>query len=350
MDIWKDKASGPLHIIHLGYGAGSFIVPQIVKGFISEKLPSDDTAVTNPACAETATFLNTTNKFNFNNTLIANTSLANTTLVNSTTVFPTTTVEEQSQTVQFGFLIISGCIVGIALVWFFFFFCDKKEDSSSNKKEEVQNKTSLKEIFNFNTCSPGHPYFAFLLYVMLFFWIYVAVAGERIGAKYLYSYARGWACFSKDEAADILTAYWISFTAGRFVGFVAGNFVPMKFIIFIEGFGNLAFALVLFFFGENKYVLWVCICGLGLLIGPCYPSGLAWANRYMVVTATGVTVLSVAAGVSDLSFLTAIGYFAERVGIQIMTTFFLGYGIVVSVLPIVMQSIACTRGDRFENN
>ena len=319
MDIWQARADGPLHVIHLGYGAGSFIAPQIVANFISDKLPTKEANITNPKCIVT-----------FNDTN------------NATTPIPT-----PSDTVQYGFLIISGLIVLISIVWFLYFFFDKKS-AKINNSEKPKDRKSVREIFNLNTCLPGHPIFVFITYVCMFLWIYVAVAGERIFAKYLYSYARDQACFDKSEATDILTAYWIAFTAGRFGGFVLANFVPMKYIIFIEGFGNLASAMVLFFYGHIKAVLWACVCISGILIGPCYPSGLAWANRYILITATGVTVLSVAAGVSDLSFLSTIGSYVEDMGIHVMTSFFLGYGVIVSILPIIMQSVACTRGDRFE--
>lgn len=322
MDIWKAKASGPLHLIHLGYGVGGFIVPKIVAPFITDKIATD--VIVNPLCVD------------FNQSHNLNQS------GNTTTPTP-----QPSDTVQYGFLIVSGIIVAIAGIWLFYFFCDKSTKEST-QNQVVKDKTTIREIFNLNTCAPGHPFYAFILYVLMFFWIFIAVVGERVFAKYLYSYAREQACFSKDNATTLLTAFWISFTVGRFAGFVGAFLVPMKVIIFVEGIGNFASAIVLYFFSSNEYVLWICVCISGLMIGPCYPSGLAWANRYIVVTATGVTVLSVGAGVSDLSFLSTIGYFVEKMGVSVMTTFVLGYGVLVCVFPIIMQSVACTRGDRFE--
>ena len=59
MDLWKEKASGPLHIIHVGYGIGSFLVPQILAPFISEKLPTKDTMLDN-GCADSISNLSNT--------------------------------------------------------------------------------------------------------------------------------------------------------------------------------------------------------------------------------------------------------------------------------------------------
>ena len=323
MDIWKNKASGPLHLIHLGYGAGSFIVPQIVLPFISDSLPTTEDKIENPACA--------------NLQIVAN-------LSNGTNI--TTPAPIPSDDLHVGFWIVSGCILVISGLWFGYFFFDKRkaQDGAGGQAQDLK----LKQIFNPNTCSPGHPVYAILLYVLMFLWIYTAVAGERIYAKYLYSYAREQACLPKQEATLMLTAFWISFTVGRFLGFIVTSFIPMKIMIFIEGAGNLASAIVLYFFSANKWVLWVCVCVSGVFVGPCYPSGLAWANRYMVVTATGVTVLSIGAGVSDLSFLPGVGSTIDKLGISAMTYFTLGFGVVVCALPFVMQGVACTRGDRFE--
>ena len=124
----------------------------------------------------------------------------------------------------------------------------------------------------------------------------------------------------------------------------------MKIMIAIEGTGNLANALVLYFFSDNIWVLYVCICVSGVFIGPCYPSSLAWANCYMVVTATGVTVLSIGAGVSDLTFLPAVGSTIDAMGISAMTIFVLDLSVACCALPILMSIVACYRGDRFERH
>ena len=70
MDIWKDKASGPLHLIHLGYGAGSFIVLQLVAPFISENLPTTEETSDNSVCA-TVTALATKSSNSANITTLA---------------------------------------------------------------------------------------------------------------------------------------------------------------------------------------------------------------------------------------------------------------------------------------
>lgn len=323
MDLWQEKASGPLHLIHLGFGAGGFLLPQIMAPFISDQLPAADDDTSGEHCF-TQSEVNISSNYSANQT--------------------STGPISGSENLQFGFLIVSGIIVAISFIWFGYGFMERRR--TVQKKES--SPMTVREIFNLNTCAPGHPVYAFMLYVLMFIWIYVAVAGERVFAKYLYTYARKESCWSKSEAANLLTAFWVSFTAGRFAGFMSANFIHMKYIIFVEGIGNAISAVVLFFYSSNYYVLWVCVCFSGILIGPCYPSGLAWANRYMIVTATGVTILSTGAGISDISFLFTIGYFIRSLGIHVMTSFILGFGILICIMPIVMMSTACQQGDRFE--
>ena len=99
MDIWKDKASGPLHLIHLGYGAGSFIVPQLVAPFISENLPTTEETFDNSVCATvTALATNSSNSANI-----------------------TTLAPIPSDNLDVGFWIVSACILAVSLVRLFFF-------------------------------------------------------------------------------------------------------------------------------------------------------------------------------------------------------------------------------------
>ncbi|KAF6020838.1 hypothetical protein EB796_020875 [Bugula neritina] len=83
-----------------------------------------------------------------------------------------------------------------------------------------------------------------------------------------------------------------------------------------------------------------------LFTSPIYPSGVAWTNRYIILTATGVMIPSIAFGIADISFLPTIGHFVEILGIGVTATFFLEYGLIICLLPTIVQSMACTRGDR----
>jgi len=330
MQIWQEKASGPLHVLHLGYGAGAFIVPQLVADFISEKLPDAEENL-NPKCLSES--LN--NTLNSSVTVqFANSPIANVTITT-----------ESSESLQYGFIIISVIVFLVAGILFFYAFLARKDKAMQVLAQE---KMSLKKILDLNTCAPGHPYYAFLLYALMSCWIFVSVAGERTFAKYLYSFARDDQCYDKQLALNLQMAFWLSFTAGRFIGFVITNFIPMKFIIFIEGFGILVCTIAIFFGKAHRVLLFTFVSLAGIFIGPCYPSGLAWANRYIEVTGVGIMVVSIAAGISDISYLATIGSLIENSGIAVLTSVLLGYGIFTAILPVIQHAIARTQGDRFE--
>jgi len=180
MDIWKEKASGPLHSVHVGYGVGGFIVPQIVKPFISKQLPKDEKTITSSVCEVMTLPLFTNSTFDVINT-------TDSTLSNVTTNLPTSTLPNTSSNFKYGFFIISGIVTLVACLWIFFYFLKSKQDKILENDANRNSEKSIKDMFNFNTCAPGDPIFAFFLYVLLFLWVYVAVSGERIGSKYLYS-------------------------------------------------------------------------------------------------------------------------------------------------------------------
>jgi len=144
MDIWKEKASGPLHSVHVGYGVGGFIVPQIVKPFISKQLPINEKTNTSSGCEVviTSPFTNfTLNAMNKNDS----------TLSNATRNFFASTLSNPSSNLKYGFFIISGIITVIAFIWLFFFLLEKKHTASSSSYDEENSTRSIKKMFNFNT-------------------------------------------------------------------------------------------------------------------------------------------------------------------------------------------------------
>ena len=64
------------------------------------------------------------------------------------------------------------CILAVSVLWFGYFFFDKQKakDGTGSQAKDL----NLKQIFNPNTSSPGHPVDAVLLYILMFVWIYVA--------------------------------------------------------------------------------------------------------------------------------------------------------------------------------
>jgi len=321
--IWQDKASGPLQVIHLGYGIGSFIVPQIAKPFLSQKRGD------------------TITQYYIQNCLKLDNITAN-----------TTSNAEESVTVEnthfeYGYLIIAGVILSFACL-FYIMFCCSYNKMKQLPHEDKPPKKSVREIFNFNACSPGHPYFAAVLFGLLFCWFYATLAIHVTYANFWFSYMRDEMCLDKDLAADIMSVFWIGYTLGRFVTFIVAFFIHMKVLLFVIALSNLFCSVVLYFFSANITVTWVFAFLVGFWLGPLYPGGIAWANRYLTMTGVSYTFTLFGASIGGISYNMLIGWFFENKGPYVLWYFAIAMGTFVCALATSMHLIARTRGDKYE--
>lgn len=323
-----------MHILHCGYGAGSLVVPQLVKPFLSTREPK------------------TASKFYIQNCLNQTKSTTNLTITQTFSVSdaPTTTAQPEDNHFEYGYIIVMAVNLAIAGVFYVYYCCNRHStDDAAEQPEqsELQEKT-LRQIFSFHSCSPGHPVYAGVIFCFLFVWFYVAVGGQMVFANYLYSYTRDLMCLTKSEAANIQSTFWFGFTAGRFSGFIAAIWIPMKVLIFIEAGGNLACALVLYFNPSNMTIIWAFSCASGFFVGPLYPTGIAWANRYITMTGVAYTITLIGGSLAGVSFTVAIGWLFEHKGPGPFMAFVLGYSVLACFLAICMHLVARTRGDKYE--
>ena len=314
-----------MHILHLGYGAGSFLVPQIAKPFLSQRVAQ------------------TSSKFHIENCLTYNDTKEPSNLT-------TPKLPSEYNHFEYGYFIVMAILMMAAFFHCVFFYVNRKIESElpAENTTNSQWKKTTKEIFNFNSCSPGHPWYAAIIFVFLMFWFYIAVGGQMVFANYLYSYCRDKLCLDKNTSANIQSTFWIGFTAGRFAGFVVALWIPMKIIIFLEAGGNLLSAMVLLLNPSNTIVVWTFSCVSGFFVGPLYPSGIAWANRYLTMTGLAYTITLIGGSLAGVSFTVAIGWYFEHRGPGAFWYFVLGYSMIACATAVCMHLVARTRGDKYE--
>lgn len=328
--LWKEKSSGPMHVLHLGYGIGSFSVAQIAKPFLSKRE------------AETSS------QFYIKNCLQNNSAQSSQSPGELNITKLSTNYSSDESHFEYAYYIITGIILLISFAYYIFYCLNHRQIEGFHTLHGASNKKTIREIFNFNACSPGHPFYAAGIFFFLVFWFYIAVGGQMVFANYLFSYCRDIMCMEKPNAANIQSTFWIGFSAGRFVGFIGAIWLPMKFIIFIEAFGNLISAIVLYLNPSNMTVVWIFSCISGLFVGPLYPSGIAWANRYLTMTGLAYTITLISGSLAGVSFTIAIGWYFEHHGPGAFLYFVLGYSAIACVTAICMHLIARTRGDKYE--
>jgi len=97
---------------------------------------------------------------------------------------------------------------------------------------------------------------------------------------------------------------------------------------------------VLYFNSTNTNVVWAFACISGFFIGPLYPTGISWANRYITLTGVAYTITLVGGGMAGVSFTVAIGWFFQHNGPKPMLYFVIGYSALACALAISMHLVA----------
>ncbi|VDI22634.1 Hypothetical predicted protein [Mytilus galloprovincialis] len=107
LNLWKRKATGPLHILHFGFGMGSFIVPQIANPFLAVLAPSLD--ITNASSIN-----GTKSPFVIDPVTVTTTTTNNTIAV----------IFLKESKIESAYLIVSIIVASLSVVFFLYqFFC-----------------------------------------------------------------------------------------------------------------------------------------------------------------------------------------------------------------------------------
>lgn len=324
INLWGKKASCPMHFIFVGTGIGSGMVPLILAPFISQNLPKAGNDTIGVHCSATTLPDTEDHRPDWNTTAAAE-------IIGSTH----SGEPKVSTILQYGFFIIAGIGVLISLVWFVY-ACSARKRLIRQKSVAVSN---IRKSLNFNSCIPGRSSYSALLFLLMFLWIFGFTCLSRYFAKYIYLFARLQHCWSKDSATMLLTLFWISFTTGRFLGFVISKFFHMRYVVLTEGLITIISSLIMFFSSSNSYGLWIGTCLFGAIAGPLHPSIIAWGNQYMTLTPAALTALTMAVGVSEFAGLFISGYMIEVIGIQMFTPSLLIFGVEIFLIPVIMLAV-----------
>jgi len=179
--------------------------------------------------------------------------------------------------------------------------------------------------------------------------LHQVVGGERNYGNFLSSYARtaNGVRMSIQEAANLNSAYWISFSVGRFLAFLAANWVPMHVIIMVEGVGVTTTCLI------NRIIatplsLWIISQPQGIFWGPLYPSGIAWANLYFPIHGRECTMMVLGASAGGVVYTLVMGQLYDEFGPGAMTVVMLWCAIIILGSGTWLRWAGLAHGSRFE--
>ncbi|XP_071179639.1 sodium-dependent glucose transporter 1B-like [Mytilus edulis] len=337
LNLWKRKATGPLHILHFGFGMGSFIVPQIANPFLAVLAPSLD--ITNASSIN-----GTKSPFVIDPVTVTATTTNNTIAV----------IFLKESKIESAYLIVSIIVASLSVVFFLYQFCNRTtvythvhvpgEIKESNFRKAVK-------LVDPATCADGNRCFGVQIFLLIFLYFFNAVGGERMYSKFIRSYAIDKHKFSGDDGSLINTTFWICFAIGRLTGLLTGRFIPVRILIVIEASGVLVTAILLEIFArENDLALWVLTCPMGFFLSQLFPTGIGWGDFHVEFTGIAITFALMGGALGGVSYLWVLGYLYEYQGYDMFLHQLVFYGGCMMLFTIIMTIVGIKHGGRFERD
>ncbi|KAK3104994.1 hypothetical protein FSP39_014850 [Pinctada imbricata] len=314
LSLWLDKAASPMHIVHLGYGVGGFIAPLLVNPYLAN-LPEEETTDTP---TPNTSFSHDVTTFMYNGTSV------------------TMTFHTESR-IQFAYYIVAAITAVFALVFLVYQFDASRQRFGSpkttslqkspakvEKNESLQKKRTFLQMINPATCADGSLIFGLFILLPLFLRYFFLTGLDRELGTFLYSYAVDQLDFTKDDATLVNTVFWINYAVGRLVVFLVAFFVSIKVILVVESVGALITGIFMVVFAlDEPLSLWILAGCSGFLLGPMYPSGIAWGNAHIEMTGLAITCTLLGSAFGGLAFIRFGGFAYDKYGPSSMAYIFL---------------------------
>lgn len=231
----------------------------------------------------------------------------------------------------------------------FYKHCSKKTADVDN--QSVSNELTFLEMINPATCADGDCCFGVIVVGLLFFYYFGIVGAERIWGTFIRSYSIDEWKFSGNSGSYINTAFWISFSFGRFSGFVVSMFVPIKIIMICESLTFLLTSLLLLVILPGSTLpLWILTIISGLMNGPMYPTGVSWANIYLNMTGVAITLLVLGAGLGGYTITKLIGHLYDVFGPQQFVYLNFSVSVFILIIVVTMTTLITFRKHIFQRN
>ena len=205
-------------------------------------------------------------------------------------------------------------------------------------------------MLNPATCAQGNLIFGLYFVISLLF-VYIFVNGApRALPVFLFAIANKGLGVSTANSAVILTTHGFMGAVGRGTSAFISKCLNIKLLLFIQVMTALVLSFCLMFSGMSSAIaLAVTSCLLNFMLDPIYPSIMAWADRFIIVTGSVVAIIDIGIGLGEFVALFIAGVFFQNRGSQsILTLCFLLTALVVLVY-IPLQAVSWRHGDRHEH-
>ncbi|XP_069112700.1 sodium-dependent glucose transporter 1A-like [Argopecten irradians] len=321
--LWREKASAPMHMLHLGFGIGCLLVPLVANPFLPHMAYLPD-------CELNVSITNVTD---------ANCSINN---LDFTTVYVDSKVD-------YAYAIVAIPTMVLAIL-FMIFQCVLPQ--VHDVRGSGIKKRDSKAMLNPASCTGGDCWYGLLLFSLVFFYFLFTVGFERFYTKFIRTFAVDELHFTKDKGSYVNTGFWVTFSLGRFIGFITGKFVSIRVMmlceisgVFLSAFG--LFLVTIFNF-EPEVSFWIFSLLIGLFLGPMWPTGIYWTDFHVELTGMGITLICLAGGCGGFSCVSMMGYIYDAIGHVCFVYEAMFCGLLVFVIGICLNIVGIRHGSRFD--
>lgn len=302
--MWQDKASTPLHLLHMFISVGMASAPLVALPFLS------------PTAAE-------------NNTDLP---------INST---------GYDGHVEVPYAIFGLWSVLVSVIFLVFFIKSTPYVTSSQDGP----KRTIQDMFKISNLTGGRTAYA-LYFILSLFILYFCVNGrDRTISMFLFIIAHTDILqMSKAASAGLVTVGVLSVTAGRGLAGLLSQWFDNRILLIGQLLLGCYIQMLMTFYAlSDTTSLWTLTCLLGLVTGSTYSSILAWANRYIKSSGLLLAVIDVGVGLGGCVSLVVGGYLYDEYGSLGVFTLCLLYGVILLTIFVPLQVVAFINGNRYEH-
>ncbi|XP_002730956.1 sodium-dependent glucose transporter 1A-like [Saccoglossus kowalevskii] len=252
-----------------------------------------------------------------------------------------TTFLNHASSIQKAYMVIAVCCLIVSLP-FFWFFCSGPRFLIAGQRAAVSagvGRESSDEKLLFR--------FIFLTGLFLFFFFYKGL--EEGYGGYIYAFAKKTDVnFTSQNASYINAAFWGAFALGRLLAICFALCMRPMFMLAPDLLGVLLSGILLVVLGDsNAGVLWFAIILLGFSMASIFPTTIAFADRYILLTGKAMASFVVATCLGSIAIPWLLGLlFHQKEGVDVLMKVMVTLSIILPVMYIGMQIMASREGER----
>ena len=333
--LWGSQADVPVQSLHLAFGVGALVAPQIARPFLVAAPSVGPSSVTSDIDAIRSTDaafadVNAT----WRSTYDATNATSADVIAVSAIEYPYSIIAALTALVAATFLVLA---------------CASPLPSSRASPRPPR----LSDLLSPHRWLPSSRRRALGLAILaaLFLFFTLPVGAERSFGRFLYAFAVEGAPRLPPAAATALeSVFWTSFTVGRGTATVLARWVPAAPLLALELSLTLSAAVALLA-GANTHpaLLWGGTAAFGAGLAPLFPTAIVWANAYVDMAGMMTSVAFVAAATGAFVFSWLAGYLFQYAGPSSVLTFAVVFAVIAVVVFATLRVLASFYGPRYRS-